>query len=64
MDTYVSCRQNTVAQYIATRLIVDLCMASKRSIGLRVEMWWWEQEGLYLKGVRTAAQEADQMEGG
>ena len=27
VETYISCRQNTVAQYIANRPIVDLCLA-------------------------------------
>ena len=26
-------------------------------------MRWWEQEGLYLEEMQTAAQEAEQMEG-
>ena len=26
-------------------------------------MWWWEQEGMDLDGMRTAAREADHMEG-
>ena len=64
VETYVSCHQNTVAQYIATKPIMDLCLAAKRSPGPRVEMGWWEQKGLDLEGMRTAAQEADQTEGG
>ena len=28
-----------------------------------MEMQWWEQEGLYLEGIRVAAQEAEQTEG-
>ena len=48
VETYVFRLQNTVAQYIATRPIMDLCLAAKRSSGLRVVMWWWEQEGLDL----------------
>ena len=27
VDNYISCRQKTVAQYIATRPIIDLCLA-------------------------------------
>ena len=63
VDTYVSCRQNTVAQYIATRPIMDLCMSEKRRPGPRVETRWWEQEGLDLEGMRAASQEAEQTEG-
>ena len=62
-DTYVSRNQNTVAQYIATRPIMGLFLAAKRRPETRVAMRWWEQEGLDLGGMRTAAQEVDQTEG-
>ena len=55
VETYVSCLQNTVVQYIATKPIMELCLAVKRRPGTRVEMRWWEQEGLDLEGMRTAA---------
>ena len=42
METYVSGRQNIVAQYIATRPIMDLCLEAKRRPGPRVEMRWRE----------------------
>ena len=42
METYVSGRQNTVAQYIATRPIMELCLAAKQKPGPRVEMRWRE----------------------
>ena len=42
IETYVSGRQNTVAQYIATITIMDLCLAVKRRPGPRVEMRWRE----------------------
>ena len=41
-ETYVSCHQNTVSRYIATRPITDLCLAAKRSPGPRVANMWWE----------------------
>ena len=63
LDTYVSRHQKIVAQYIATRPIMDLCLAAKRRPGTRVEMLWWEQEGLYLEEMRIAAQEAKRTEG-
>ena len=64
VETYVSCRQNTAAQYIATRPIMDLCLAAKRRPGPRVVMRWWEQEGVDLEGMRTADRDAEQTEGG
>ena len=53
VDTYVSRLQNTVAKYIATRPIMDLCLAAKQRLGPRVATQWWEQEGLDLDGIRT-----------
>ena len=64
VNTYLSLRQNTVAQYITTRPIMDLCLAAKQRPGPRVEMRWWKQEGLDLEGMRTAALEAERTEGG
>ena len=37
----VTRRQNTVAYYIATRTIMDLCERSTRRPGVRVSQWWW-----------------------
>ena len=53
VETYVSFHQNTVAQYIATRPIIDICLAAKQRPGPGVAIQWWEQEGLYLEGMRT-----------
>ena len=33
-------RQNTVAQYIATRPLLDLCEGARAREGARVPMWW------------------------
>ena len=63
VDTYISHHQNTMVQYIATRPIMDLCLTAKQRSGPRVTMWWWEQEGLDLEGMRTAAWEEEQTEG-
>ena len=59
VDTYISCRQNTVAQFILTRPIMDLFMAAQRRPGSRVAKRWWEQGGM-----RMADQEAERTEGG
>ena len=63
VETHVSNRHNTVAQYIATRPIIDLCLVAKRRPGPRVATRWWEKEILDLEGMQTAAWEEDQMEG-
>ena len=40
-EEYIWQRQNMVAQYIATRSLLDLCEGSERSPGVRVGMPWW-----------------------
>ena len=40
VDNYGSLHQNTIAQYIVNRLIMDLCLAANWRPGSRVEMWW------------------------
>ena len=42
-------RQNTVAQYIATRPILDLCKQATRRPGAWVSRRWWEKTGIDLK---------------
>ena len=42
---------------------MNLCLAAKRRPGPRVELWLWEQQGLDLEGMRTAAWEAEHVEG-
>ena len=46
METYISRRQNTSAQYISTRPILDLCLEAERRPRLWGPKRWWEQEGL------------------
>ena len=41
LEAYASRHQNTVAQYIATRPIMGLCLATKRRLGEMVAMRWW-----------------------
>ena len=36
-------RQNTVAQYIATRPLLDLCEEARAREGTRVPLRWWNQ---------------------
>ena len=61
VETYVSQRQNTVAQFIATRTIMDLCLVAARMPGSRVAKRCKDQDGLDLEEMWTAAQEAEQM---
>ena len=61
MEIYIQTRQNTVAQYIATRPIMDLCEVVDRKHEARVGIRWWKQAGIDLGGTRdmatTAAEE-------
>ena len=44
--TSIQRRQNTVAQYIATRPLLDLCEGARPREGARVTLRWWEQSGI------------------
>ena len=54
----VTRRQNTVAWYIATQLILDLCERATQREGARVSWRWWYQEGIDLKAEKERAAEA------
>ena len=47
--TSVLRRQNTVAQFVATRPILALCEGEERRGGTRVPQRWWEQRGRTLR---------------
>ena len=48
VDAYFLRRQNTVAQYIATRPILELCLVLERRLGSHVSQRWWETDGINL----------------
>ena len=52
-------RHNTVAQYIGTRLILDLCERSTWRPGARVSRRWWEQSGIDLEDAKKRAAESE-----
>ena len=62
VETYVSRCHKTVAQFIAIRPIVDLCLEVERHPGSRVARRWREQDGLYLEVMSTEAREAERTE--
>ena len=62
VDNYVSRRQNTVAQFIATMPITDLCLETEQRPGSRVSNQCWDYDVLDLEGMRMAAQEAERTE--
>ena len=47
--------QKKVAQFIATRPIIDLCERATRRPGARVSCRWWEQAGTDLEGAKKRA---------
>ena len=51
-------RQNTVAQYIATRPILELCERATQRMGVRVSRRWWEQEGIDLETAKERVAES------
>ena len=65
MNTYIHRRHNTIAQYIANQLLLELCELAERNYGERVGMQWWEQAGIDLAGSgETAAAAAEAEEDG
>ena len=50
IGVYITRIHNKVAQYIATRSIVDLCERSVRRLGAWDSRRWWGQEELDLEG--------------
>ena len=65
--TSINTRQNTVAQYIATRTLLDLCEGKTQIGRARVAMRWWDQKGVYwekskAKGADTESESEIDME--
>ena len=53
----VTRRQNMVAQYIATRPILDLCEQATQRLVARVSRRWWEKYGIDLEGAKKRVTE-------
>ncbi len=43
IEHYIRVRRNTINQYIATRLILELCTEAERKRGTQPRQYWWEQ---------------------
>ena len=61
--TSVLRRQNTVAQFIATRPILGRCEVAERRRGTRVPQRWWEQSGIDWSLARKKAAVAAEQAG-
>ena len=57
--TSVLRRQNTVAQFVATRPILALCEGTERRGGTRVLQRWWEQPGIDWRLAREKNERAE-----
>ena len=55
--TSIQRRQNMVAQYIATRPLLDLCEGARQREGERVTLRWWEQ--LVIDWEKAKAKETE-----
>ena len=55
----INIRQNTVAQYIATRPLLDLCEGTTQLGGARVEMRWWDQKGIDWEKAKARGAETE-----
>ena len=55
IGVYATRRQNKVAQYSATRPILDLSEQSVWRLGEWVYCRWWDQEGMDLEGAKEIA---------
>ena len=50
---YSARRQKMVAEYIVTFPIMDLCLAAKQKLGMRLSRKWREQPALDILGIRA-----------
>ena len=57
--TSINNRHNTVAQYIATRPLLDLCEGTNQIGGARVSMRWWDQKGIDCEKEKARVAETD-----
>ena len=52
-------RQNTVAQYIATRPLLDLYEGMTQIGRARVKMSWWDQRGIDWRKAKARGAETE-----
>ena len=61
--TSIQRRQNTVAQYIATQPLLDLCKEARQREGARVTLRWWEQSGIDWEKAKEKEKETEATSG-
>ena len=57
--TSINNRQNTVAQYIAPRPLLELCEGTNQIGGARVSKRWWDQKGIDWEKAKARVAETD-----
>ena len=62
IGVHIKKRQNTVAQYIATQTIMELCERSFQRPSAWVSWRWWDQDGIELWRARERAAAASDRE--
>ena len=62
IGVYIALRQNTIAQYITNRPIMDLCLAEEQKPGMQISRRWWEQHAMYILGMRAGHAEVKGVE--
>ena len=62
IGVYIARCHNTVAQYIVTRPIMELCMAAERRLGMQLLRIWWYQTTLDIIGIRAGHSAAEMGE--
>ena len=56
-------KQNTVAQYIATQLLLDLCIGARVREGGKVPLRWWDQTGIDWETAKAKGVKQDRTGG-
>ena len=59
--TSINRRHNTVAQYIATRPLLDLCEGLKQREGVRVTLRWCDQSGIDREKAKAKETETESV---
>ena len=64
ISVYIACLHNMVVKYIATRPIMDLCLAVEQKPEMHLFRRWWYQPALDIMGVRAGQVAAEGGGGG
>ena len=63
IQTSILKRQNTVAQYIAMRPLLDLCEGARAREGAKVPLRWWDQAGIDWETAKAKEVETYRTDG-